>query len=302
MPRHLSLSLLALPARVIGAVAAAGDVLDREQADVVVGFGGYVAFAAYLAARRRKLPIVVHEANARPGLANKVGARLTTYVAVSQADCGLPHGTVIGIPLRSAITSLDRGAARGAARNALGLDPGAPVLLVTGGSQGAKRINEAVVDAADALAGAGVQVLHLAGVAHAGQIAAAVAQHPGHLVLPYLDRMEDAYAAADLVLGRAGAMTCAELAAVGLPAFYVPLPIGNGEQRLNALPTVDAGGGVLVADQDLTADVVRGDVLALLKNPTRLATMSRAAGGTAPSDAAGALVAMLLAATGRIGP
>lgn len=302
LPRGPSLALLSLPPRVLGALAATGEVLEREQADVVVGFGGYVAFPAYLAARRRRLPIVVHEANARPGLANKVGARLTHRVAISHPDCGLPHGQLTGIPLRSTISTLDRASARGPACAEFGLDPAAPVLLVTGGSQGARRINEAVVGAADDLAAAGVQVLHLTGVAHAAQVAAAVSRHPGHLVLPYLDKMQNAYAAADLVLGRAGAMTCAELAAVGLPAIYVPLPIGNGEQRLNALPSVDAGGGVLVEDRNLSAEVVRAEVLALLLDPTRLALMSRAAHGASPHDAAAALVAMVLAAAGRISP
>lgn len=300
LPRRPGLALLRLPARVLLAVRAAGQVLDREGADVVVGFGGYVALPAYLAARRRGIPIVVHEANARPGLANRVGARLTRHVATSHPGGALPHAELTGVPVRSQIAGLDRAAQRGTARATLGLQPEGPVLLVTGGSQGARRINEAVVGAAGGLAAAGVQVLHHAGAAHAAQVAAAVAGHPGHVVVPYLDRMDLAYAAADLALGRAGAMTCAELAAVGLPAVYVPLPIGNGEQRLNALPTVSAGGGLLIADRDLTAARVLDQVLPLLVDLPRLAQMSRAARGAAPADAAAALVGMIQRAAGRI--
>src|SRR5205823_9240751 len=138
------------------------------------------------------------------------------------------------------------------ARASFGLDPDRPTLLVTGGSQGARRINDAVVGAARDLAAAGVQVLHHTGVGNLEAVRDALADRPPgdapYLAVGYVDHMEMAYAAADLVLCRAGAMTCAELAAVGLPAVYVPLSHGNGEQRLNAAPTVEAGGGVLVAD------------------------------------------------------
>ncbi len=298
LPRRLTPELLRVPTRAAGAVRQTRAHLDRLEADVVVGFGGYVAFPAYLAARRRRTPIVVHEANARAGLANRVGARLTRHVAAATPGTGLRGAQVLGIPLRRQIAELDRAGTRDRAREHFGLEPG-PVLLVTGGSQGAARVNGAVVSAAPALAEAGVQVLHVTGAAQADSVREAVAALPGHTVLGYCDRMDLAYAAADLALCRSGAMTCAELAAVGLPAVYVPLPIGNGEQALNARPTVEAGGGVLVADADLDGAAVEATVLPLLRDAGRLAAMARAAAGLGHRDADVALARMVLAAAGQ---
>jgi UDP-N-acetylglucosamine--N-acetylmuramyl-(pentapeptide) pyrophosphoryl-undecaprenol N-acetylglucosamine transferase len=143
-----------------------------------------------------------------------------------------------------------------------------------------------------------VQVLHVAGPKQADAVRAALPPetYATHQVLPYVDRMDLAYAAADLVVCRAGAMTCAELAAVGMPALYVPLPIGNGEQALNARPLVDGGGGLLVPDAELTADALRSTVLPLLRDPTRLAAMSAAAARLGHRDADTALVEMVLEA------
>jgi UDP-N-acetylglucosamine--N-acetylmuramyl-(pentapeptide) pyrophosphoryl-undecaprenol N-acetylglucosamine transferase len=298
LPRRMSHELLALPRRVWQAVRDTGAVLDRTRADVVAGFGGYVALPAYLAARRRRVPIVVHEANARPGLANRVGARLTPYVAAANPDSSLPHATYVGIPLRRSVATLDRAAERDLARNFFGLAPDLPTLLVFGGSQGAVRLNAAVLGAAADLAEPGIQVLHAVGRGNPLPEGRASATPP-YVALPYIDRMELAYAAADLALCRAGAMTCAELAAVGLPAIYVPFPSGNGEQRLNARPVVNAGGGVLVEDADLTAEYVRFTVPALLGDPTRLAEMSRAAAAFGRRDADQRLAAMVRAAGGQ---
>ncbi len=280
LPRRPTPDLLRVPGRLRAAVRAASAHLEAVDASVVVGFGGYVCVPAYLAARRRGTPIVVHEANARAGIANRLGARFAARVAAAVPGTGLRGAVVVGIPLRLQIAQLDREVARPAARAALGLGDG-PVLLVTGGSQGARRINTAIVDAAPALAAAGVQVLHVTGPAQGEAVRAALGPvaPPTHHVLDYVDAMDAVYAASDLVLCRAGAMTCAELAAVGLPAVYVPLPIGNGEQALNAQPTVDAGGGLLVQDAALDAATVTGTVLPLLLDSERLVQMSVAASG-----------------------
>jgi UDP-N-acetylglucosamine--N-acetylmuramyl-(pentapeptide) pyrophosphoryl-undecaprenol N-acetylglucosamine transferase len=242
---------------------------------VVVGFGGYVALPAYLAARGR-WPIVVHEANARAGLANKVGARFADRVAAAVPDSGLPNAEVIGIPLRESITSLDRAALRAQARAHFGLDPHAPTLLVFGGSQGARTINNAVSGAAVEFARAGVGVLHAHGPKHT-LVVQGVPGGPPYVAVPYLERMDLAYAAADAVLCRSGAMTVAEVSAVGLPAVYVPLPIGNGEQAFNAKPVVDAGGALLVPDAELTSQKVIDEVVPMLADRSRLAAMSTAA-------------------------
>ena len=297
LPRRPTLDLLRLPGRVAGAVKQTRAHLDRVSADVVVGFGGYVALPAYLAGRRRGTPIVVHEANARAGLANRVGARSTRFVAAAVEGSGLPGARVLGIPLRTAVARLDRAATRAQARAHFGLADG-PVLLVTGGSQGARNVNRAVTGAAADLAAAGVQVLHVAGPTQAEAVRADLPELATHTVLPYVDRMELAYAAADLAVCRAGAMTCAELTAVGLPAVYVPLPIGNGEQALNARPVVDGGGGLLVEDAAFDAAYVRSTVLPLLADPARLAAMGSAAGALGHRDADEALVDLVLEAAG----
>ena len=276
LPRKPTADLLSVPGRLAHAVRAAGEVLDRTRAQVVVGFGGYVATPAYLAARRRQIPIVVHDANVKAGLANRIGALFTRHVFTAHPGTKLAHATCIGIPLRKEISGLDRLALADKARAHLGLRPDLPVLLVTGGSQGARSLNLAVLDAADWIRGAGIQVLHILGPRSGLQVDMP-AIGPPYITLPYLDRMDLAYAAADFALCRSGAMTCAELTAVGLPAAYVPLPHGNGEQRLNALPIVRAGGGLMVSDADLSPAWIRDMLVPILLDPDLVAAMSQSA-------------------------
>lgn len=292
LPRKPTPDLLRLPVRLRRAVRRTREVLDEVGADVVVGFGGYVALPAYLAARRR-LPIVVHEANARAGLANKVGARFAERVAAAVPGSGLPRAEVIGIPLRTAISSLDRAALRAPAREHFGLHPDAPTLLVTGGSQGARSLNTAVAGAAGALAAAGIGVLHAHGPRNTVDVTPTVGAPP-YVAVPYLERMDLALAAADLAVCRAGAMTVAELSAVGLPALYVPLPHGNGEQALNAAPVVEAGGGLLVPDGELTPSRLAQEVTRVLTDSRRLATMSAAARVAGHPDADDVLARIVL--------
>lgn len=297
LPRKPSTDLLRLPAKVMGSVRETRAVLRRLGADVVVGFGGYVALPAYLAARGR-VPIVVHEANARAGLANKVGARFASAVAGAVPDNGLPGSRTIGIPLRRAITGLDRAALREQARRHYGLPADGPVLLVFGGSQGARTLNTATAEALDGLARAGIAVLHGHGAGNQVPVPAGAAQAGSYVGLPYLERMDLAYAAADAVLCRAGAMTVAEVSSVGLPAVYVPLPHGNGEQALNAGPVVAAGGGMLVADAELTGVRLLDELAALLVDPVRLAAMGASARGTGHASADETLAAMVFEVVG----
>ena len=293
LPRKATPELITLPGRLRGTVKAVQDVLDRTKADAVVGFGGYVAMSAYLAAKRSGVPIVVHEANARPGVANKIGARYSDFVAVSTPDSKLRDARYVGIPLRRTIATLDRQAARPEARAYFGLDQRLPTLLVSGGSQGARRLNETVQSIAPRLQQYGVQILHAVGPKNELPVIDDIPGMPPYRVVPYLDRMDLAYAAADMMLCRAGAMTVAELSAVGLPAAYVPLPIGNGEQRLNAQPVVRAGGGLLVDDAELSPEWVLGHLLPVLTDPQRLWDMSRAAAEFGRRDADELLVAMV---------
>jgi UDP-N-acetylglucosamine--N-acetylmuramyl-(pentapeptide) pyrophosphoryl-undecaprenol N-acetylglucosamine transferase len=298
LPRKPTSELFTVPSRLAGTVRRAAEVLDRVGADVVVGFGGYVALPAYFAARRRAVPIVLHEANVRPGLANRVGARMTDRVATGSPDTRLGGGKYIGMPLRRAISTLDRPAVRGEACERFGLAKDRPTLLVYGGSQGARRLNEAVFAAASAFGSAGVQILHAVGRANYDEASLPKVEGAAYVAVPYLDRMDLAYSAADLVLCRGGAMTCAEVAAVGLPAAYVPLPIGNGEQRLNAQPAVRAGGGLLIDDDDLTADWLTHELVPLARDPQRLERMGRAAAELGRRDADEALADLVFEAAG----
>jgi UDP-N-acetylglucosamine--N-acetylmuramyl-(pentapeptide) pyrophosphoryl-undecaprenol N-acetylglucosamine transferase len=282
LPRRPNRALLAVPGKLRTSVRAAAAVLERTGAEIVVGFGGYVAMPAYLAARGRGIPFAIHEANARPGVANRVAARLTKYVYTASDAVRLPHATPVGIPLRPAIAHLDRAALRADARLRFGLMPDGPVVLVTGGSQGAQAINTAVSGAAAALRAAGIQVLHIAGAKNPVAVAAG---SPPYVVVPYVEDMQFAYAAADFVICRAGAMTCAELTAVGLPAAYVPLPLRGGEQRHNAAPIVAAGGGVMIEDDRLDAAWIQREVIARVTDPAELGAMSRAASSSAARDA-----------------
>lgn len=277
LPRKPTPELFRLPNRVRRAVRSVRDILDRVEADVLVGFGGYVALPAYLAARGR-IPIVVHEANRQPGLANRVGARFAQTVGVAVDGTPLPGARVLGMPLRRSITSLDRQSLRVKARAHFGLSQDAPTLVVMGGSQGARSINTAVSGAAQAFADAGIGVLH----AHGPRNTVAVQEFPGkpaYVPVPYVERMDLAYAAADVVLCRSGAMTVAEVSAVGLPAAYVPLPHGNGEQTDNASPAVQEGAALLLPDAELSPDQLVERVIPLLRNPQWMSDMGAAARG-----------------------
>ncbi len=294
LPRKPGGDLARLPPRVWRAVRETRAVLDDVDANVVIGFGGYVALPAYLAARgipsifgrRRRIPVVIHEANARAGIANRVGARTADRILSAVPDSGLRRAEVVGVPVRAAIAALDRAALRAEARAHFGFADDARVLLVFGGSQGAVSLNRAVSGAAADLAAAGVSVLHAHGPKNTLELRIPAHGDPPYVAVPYLDRMDLAYAAADMVICRSGAMTVAEVSAVGLPAIYVPLPIGNGEQRLNALPVVNAGGGMLVTDADLTPGLVAQQVAGLLTDPPRVAAMTAAAARVGHRDAA----------------
>lgn len=291
LPRKPNADFFKVPARLRAAVRETRAVLDRVRPDVVVGYGGYVSMPLYLAVRKGQVPLVIHEQNAVPGLANKAGARFAERVAVSFPDTPLKKAEYVGLPIRPMISGLDRAALRAEARAFFGLDPDRQTLLVTGGSQGARRLNQAVSGAAAELAAAGVQVLHAQGK-HGGADPAAT--DVPYVVVEYIDRMDLAFAAADLVLCRSGANSVTEAAAVGLPAVFVPLPIGNGEQVKNAQPVVDAGGALVVEDASLTTDWVVGNVPALAADTARLAAMGTAAATVIPRDADEKLARIIL--------
>lgn len=288
-PRRPSRAALRFPAEYRGATKAVGGMIRDRGIDVVVGFGGYAAAPAYSAARSAAVPLVLHEANARPGLANRLGARYTPWVGVAFEGTSLPHGRFVGMPLRSEIESLDRVAARPAALAEFGLVADRPTLLVTGGSLGARRLNGTIAERARELTAAGWQVLHIQG--GRGELTDPGIAH--YRLLDYCDRMDLAFALTDVAVARAGAATVCEFAALGIPAVYVPFPIGNGEQRFNATGVVSAGGGILVDDADFVPGWVDAHLLPLLADRGRVAGMAAAAASVGVRDGSDRMVALI---------
>lgn len=279
-PRRPNAYALGFPARYARAVRRVRELIRERGVDVVVGFGGYASAPAYRAAHLERIPYVVHEANAKPGLANRQGARRTPYVGVTFEGTPIRSARVTGMPLRPEITGLDRAALRSEAREHFGLDPERRTLLVTGGSLGARAINRGIGGSAAAIVASGAQVLHVWG----GLTELEDPGVPGYRVIPYCDRMDLAFAACDLAVSRAGSTTVSELSGLGVPAILVPYAVGNGEQRFNAAGVVRAGGALLVEDEELTPEWIRDTLIPLLGDEDRLREMSGRAKGAGALD------------------
>ncbi|MDP9028247.1 MAG: undecaprenyldiphospho-muramoylpentapeptide beta-N-acetylglucosaminyltransferase [Actinomycetota bacterium] len=297
-PRRPNRAALEFPAKWRTTVAQVRGILSERHVDVVVGFGGYASAPAYRAARLEKLPLVLHEQNAKPGIANRFGARLTRFVGVTFASTSLAHSTVVGLPLRREIEQLDAVSARAEGRALFDLDDRMPTLLVTGGSTGARRINGSVSQSVAALLGSGWQVLHITGsrspVADPGLA--------GYHLLEYCDRMELALAVTDLAISRSGAGTLAELAALGIPAVLVPYSAGNGEQAYNARDAVHAGAAIVVTDDSFSPEYVETQLPALLRDRARLADMAARMESIGVRDGADRMVDLVSAARDSAGP
>jgi len=253
LPRSLSLVGLLAPLRFGQALAKSIQIVNG--ADCVIGFGGYVSAPIYLAAALRRIPFVIHEANAIPGWANKFGAFLGGAMAVGKpVKTGkFRSAEVVGLPLKSAISAAldsaksDWSAARNSAKSKLGIKSGKPLLLIMGGSQGSAAINSIVASSLSNLLN-DFEVLHSVGGKNELPLARA-----GYQPVSYIEDMATAYLAADLVIGRSGAITCAEINALGKYAIFIPLAIGNGEQARNADFLIEQGRAVLVSQSDFSA-------------------------------------------------
>jgi UDP-N-acetylglucosamine--N-acetylmuramyl-(pentapeptide) pyrophosphoryl-undecaprenol N-acetylglucosamine transferase len=291
-PRRPGRALIAFPGRFRRAVAATESYIRDRGVGVVVGFGGYASAPAYRAARHLGKPLVIHEANARPGLANRLGARYTEWVGTVFPETRIAHGRVVGMPLRVEVETLDRAASRPLARDFFGLDQTRPTLLVTGGSTGARSINRTVFDGVDAILRTGWQVLHIAG--NGSELPES--PHPDYHIIKYCDRMELALAAADLAIARAGSVTVCEFAATGLPAVFIPYPVGNGEQRFNAADSVRAGGALLVDDAEFTPAWISGELVPLLEDIARVSAMGAAIASVGSRDGSDRMVELVTSA------
>ena len=306
LPRRPNGAALTFPRDFSRATAQAAEIIGDTRADAVVGFGGYVSTPVYRAARKAGVPVVVHEANARPGFANKYGARFAAAVATTFAGTPLPGAVVTGLPLRREISDLAAAMADPRtrertvreARETRGWAADAPVLLVTGGSLGAASLNAAVTGAIPTLVRHGIHVIHLTGIGKDEAALRAKGDLPAKLrdayqVSEYAHDMGAALAAASAVMCRAGANTVSEVSALRLPALFVPLPIGNGEQALNARSAVDAGAATLIADADLTAARVELEAERMILDAATATAMSAAAASVGIPDGASRLADLI---------
>lgn len=315
MPRRPSSDLVRLPVRMRHVVASLRDTFQARGVRLVVGFGGYVSTPVYFAAKRLGIPIVIHEQNARPGLANRVGSRYAAGVGLTFEGTGLKakHGEtrVVGLPLRPSILELarqlemplTRDAARAEAADFFGLPASHPTVLITGGSLGAQRLNEVLPGALLRVfqENPTAQVIHLTGKGKDGPVRDFVAEH--HLeqryqVRDYLTEMHYGLALADCVVCRAGAATVAENTALAIPTLYVPLPIGNGEQALNAQGVVNAAGAFLLDQKKLTEQAA-AELLVRLLDPEQNAAMRAAAAQVGTTHGAENLCALILTVLGE---
>lgn len=290
-PRRPDLAAARFPRAFATTVRRIRRLADERGVELVAGFGGFASAPAYVAARGR-LPLLIHEANARPGLANRLGARWADTVAVAFPNTPIAGAVVTGMPLRREIERLDRAAARPEALERFGLDPERRTILVTGGSQGARRINETIRAVGPELIAAGWQVLHLVG-------RLSPFEDPGlehYRVVEYCDRMDLAFAAADFVVSRAGASAACELMAVGLPTLFIPYPVGNGEQAVNIRSFVDADAARTQHDADFTPAWVRAELMPLLADEPALAAMGARAAALGARDGADRFADLILGA------
>lgn len=276
--RKISLTALLLPFNLLQAVLQARAII--KGASLLIGFGGYVSAASYIAAKSCGVPIVIHEANARPGIANRLGAFFTSALAVSTPikSGSFSSALLTGMPLKTSITSIisrnesDWALVRSASKRALSFDDSLPLVLVVGGSQGSQVMNTVIEQSLKTLLEKKVQVMHSLGEKNA--LPSAKSGYQPH---SYIADMATAYLAADLVISRSGAVTCSEFEALGKYALFIPLAIGNGEQLPNAQHLADLGRAQVLSQKEFTSAWLLAHIDSLLETSrARGAQVSRA--------------------------
>jgi UDP-N-acetylglucosamine--N-acetylmuramyl-(pentapeptide) pyrophosphoryl-undecaprenol N-acetylglucosamine transferase len=294
VPRRLTPTLLLTPFQLISAIRDTMRALSGVNA--AIGFGGYISAPLYIAAKLKHVPFLIHEQNAKPGIANRLGAYLTPHVALSyRLKTGvLKKGVFTGIPLRQDVhialqsASTDWLAARVEAKKRItakyGIDPALPIIFIFGGSQGSQAINSVIADSRTILADSKFSVIH--GVGKSNPLPSS---DNSYVALDYITEMADLYLASDIVIARSGAVTCAEVGALARFALFIPLPVGNGEQALNAAPLVTSGRAQLIKQSEFSR-------LWLQTHLSELAAQSRNApseGDVSAIDAADRIAAMV---------
>ena len=302
MPRKISPAILTFPFKTIGAILEARKILHLFRPTAVLGTGGYASAAPLAAAKLMGVPYIVHELDSFPGLVNKLFASsaafcsLGTELARKKFEASSSHVVVNGNPLRA---SFFNPVSREQAASEFGLKPELKTLLVTGGSQGAQALNDAVVAALPALLErSDIQVLHQAGeknFAHVqAQLAPAVAANERYRLLPYIKELSVAYAVSDVTLCRAGAMTISELSAMHVPAIFVPLPsAAQNHQMHNARYMESEGCAFVIAQNELSADGLSKIILDAFANTDKLQSMKNAMQNVAKPHAAAQIASQL---------
>ncbi len=262
LPRQLTLQSLFFPLQLLRALISA--LRELKGVDLLIGFGGFVSAPAYLAAALKKIPIVIHEANAKPGWANRLGRHFAETVAVNFEGVRnqWPSAVLTGMPIRQSISSLtelsDPANFRKLHCQSWGFDSKEPLVAIFGGSQGSRRINTVIAEYIKE--GSEFQIIHAVGVNNP-----LPETRPGYLPVPYFHDMAAIYGSADLLITRSGAVTCSELATVGKFSILVPLPHGNGEQFDNAHALVEQGAAMVIADDEFSADWLRKNLPSALQ-------------------------------------
>jgi UDP-N-acetylglucosamine--N-acetylmuramyl-(pentapeptide) pyrophosphoryl-undecaprenol N-acetylglucosamine transferase len=297
LQRSISLRNAAFLPKLLGSTYHAIKLVRRLSPRVVVNVGGYASFPVTAAAALCRVPIVVVSYDRRPGLVSRLMARRAAACAVAFEGSTLPRAEVTGAPVRQEILAVDRRRDRQEALAQLGVPTDRFVVAVFGGSLGAKQLNAATVEAVDRLADRrDLAVYHIVGDRNLAGAAPARDGSAGimYRVLGYEDRMPLVYAAADLMMTRAGASTIAELATVGMPALIVPWPGAADDHQVdNARELSDHGGAVLILEADLTADRLVDEITDLVADRDKLAAMSAAAAAIGERHRSGALVDLI---------
>jgi UDP-N-acetylglucosamine--N-acetylmuramyl-(pentapeptide) pyrophosphoryl-undecaprenol N-acetylglucosamine transferase len=273
--RKLSPSLLKVPVQLISSILKCRTIL--KDVDCAIGFGGYVSAPLYCAAVLTRTPFVIHEQNARPGWANRIGAKLTPYLATSYpvTSGALSKAEVTGLPLREdVLRALSRSEVNGetartdakkSVGKVYGIDTSKPLIFIFGGSQGSQAINAVIAEAEPVFAAHGAVVIH--GVGKSNLLPKAT---EAYKPINYIDEMAELYLASDLLISRSGAVTCAEARALAKYSLFIPLPIGNGEQALNAETLITAGRAEIVEQGNFSAQWIKANLARLLQVSTAL--------------------------------
>lgn len=301
-PRKLQKELLIWPFNLLRAVSKAKVYLKHFKPDIIFGTGGYSAAPVFIAAKRLKVPYIVHNLDIRLGLANKFCANgalfLTLGFELGQDFSSNTNTIVTGNPVRKSFLEISKIDKKNLYKE-FNLNPNKQTIFVTGGSQGANAVNEFLLEILKELVlNNDVQVIHQTGEAiHEAfmkRIPAKVLETGNYIAKPFFENPEKCYHIADLVISRSGAMSTTEITILGKPAIFIPFPHAGNHQEANTTHLVNAGGAVLLRQKELRSKILFNTVLDLLNNPNRLSEMSKITKSFAKPNAAGDIAKLIL--------